>query len=274
MKIVFFPLFMVIIASLTGTAQDKVIFDSRKWKITFPVSGPGKNALEIRNPQFSRYVAFPETMPPVLRKYFHQSEEGLVFHTEYTGVTTSSATRYSRTELREMLDDTEYDWTFDQTARLHCRLKIARLAGGANKLIFMQIHGKKPVARPFIKAIWEKGRIRFLVKTGKKLMDREKKRVYANIPAGEWFTCTICINRRRLVIKLNGQVVETYTADELMRYWPAQNTYYFKAGNYLQHTYAGARATVVFSTIEVSHGEAAECDLSPHSIRQRGKESN
>jgi len=256
MKLSFIYICMLIAAGLTCAAQDKPkpVVDGTKWKITFPTKSPKGNALEIRNPEFSRRLKSAAGFPDDLNKYFRRTEEGLVFHAEYTGVTTSSATKYSRTELREMSGPDEHNWTLDKPGRLTCKLKIAKLEGGANKLFFMQIHGKRPKSKPLIKCIWEKGRIRLLTKGGKNLKDLKRKSHYANVPVDQWFTCTIRISREALSVSVNGKTVETYAADEVLKFWPKDNTYYFKAGNYLQHNTPGAKATVVFASIDVSHG--------------------
>ena len=237
----------------TAKEDPKPVLDGAAWKITFPVKGPKGNALEISNPEFSKYFESPRGFPNNLSRFFHKSKERLVFLAEYTGITTSSKTKYSRTELREMSGRKEHDWILDKGGRLSCKLKVADLTGGANKIIFMQIHGKAPNSKPLLKCIWEKGRIRLLTKSGKKLNDFQRKKDYAYIPLNKWFTCTIKINRESLTIQINGKTVETYTADEVLKYWPKDNTYYFKAGNYLQHKKPGTKATVIFASIEVSH---------------------
>jgi hypothetical protein len=236
-----------------GRGEEEPVLDGAAWKITFPAKGPKGNALEISNPEFSTYLKRPEGFPEDLRRFFHRSKEGLVFVTEYTGVTTSSRTKYSRTELREMSGGDDHDWTLDKGGRLTCKLKIADLEGGANKIIFMQIHGKAPESKPLLKCIWEKGRLRLLTKGGKGLKDIRKKQSYVEIPPHQWFTCAIRVNRKALEIQIDGKTIETYTADEVLDFWPDGNTYYFKAGNYLQHDKPGTKATVVFASIDVSH---------------------
>ncbi|MCF7847984.1 MAG: polysaccharide lyase family 7 protein [Kiritimatiellales bacterium] len=231
------------------------IIDGEDWKITFPVAGPKGSALEILNPAFSTCFNRDCMLPDGLNRYLHHTGEGLVFFTDYTGVTTSSRTKYSRTELREMRGSEECNWTLSEGGALNARLKVISLAGGANKIIFMQIHGKSPESKPLLKCIWEKGRIRLLTKSGKKLKDLSRKRQYADIALNEWFTCSIRVNREFLRIRINGETVETF-GPEVLDCWPEGNTYYFKVGNYLQHNRAGAGATVVFSSIAVSHPSA------------------
>lgn len=218
------------------------------WKITFPVAGAKGNALEVGNPEFSSYLQNDCTFPDGLNNYFFCTSEGLVFRTEYTGVTTSSSTGYSRTELREMKGDEEANWTLTGSRSLDARLKVAALEGGANKVIFLQIHGKAPASEPLLKCIWEKDYIRLLTKSGTKLKDLRRQQRYTRIGLDEWFTCSIKVNPDALTIHINGELIETFGRDVLDS-WPAENTYYFKAGNYLQDDSPGAASTLVFSSI-------------------------
>lgn len=240
-----------LVACATAHANPAILH-APDWKITFPVAGPKGTALEVRNPEFAACLQDHCTFPDSLNTYFYQTGEGLVFHTEYTGVTTSSNTKYSRTELREMRGSEEANWTLPETGLLEARLKIAALEGGADKTIFMQIHGKAPESQPLLKCIWEKGSIRLLTKSGPKLKDLSRKQRYVGIGTNEWFTCAIKVNRDALEIRINENLVETFGRD-VLDCWPEGNTYYFKAGNYLQNNTPGAKATVVFSSIAVSH---------------------
>lgn len=247
-------LFLSAIPSLkaqTNTSAGQVI-DSDAWKITFPVKNSKGNALEILNPEFSRYVKDEVSFPSPLNKYFYKTNEGLVFFTEYTGATTSSGTKYSRTELREMRGREQNNWTLAEGGSLQARLKVMDLQGDANKVIFMQIHGRAPESKPLLKCIWEKGNIRLLTKTGAKLKDLKRKQKYVDVGQDNWFTCAINVNSNTINILVNGKTIESF-GPEVLGSWPKNNTYYFKAGNYLQHDQPGAGAKLVFSSIAVSH---------------------
>ncbi len=222
------------------------------WKITFPVEGQNGSALEILNPDFSQYLNHDCTLPDDLNRYFYLTREGLAFFAEYTGVTTSSRTKYSRTELREMRGSKEGNWTLSEGGALNARLKVENLKGSANKIIFMQIHGKAPESKPLLKCIWEKGWIRFLTKSGEKLNDYSRQNKYVEIGLNEWFSCSVKADRKSLRIQINGITVESF-GSEVLDFWPENNTYYFKAGNYLQDDRAGTGATVIFSSVSVSH---------------------
>jgi hypothetical protein len=230
------------------------VFDPNLWKITFPLENPQTgNALEVLNPEFSSYVLGIEAWPEELAKYFYTTDEGQAFYCEYTSVTTPNS-NYARTELREMVGADQHNWTLQTGGHLYGRLKVTDFKEGANKLFFMQIHGKAPTDKPLLKCIWEKGRIRLITKSGEGLTDYKKGDNGKYTEVGEdWFTCTIDVDTAALSIKINGETIETFDYEEVLQYWPGDNTYYFKAGNYLQHDREGAAATVTYSELEVSH---------------------
>ncbi len=236
-------------------APRPAVLNAADWKITFPVAGEKGNALEMKNPDFSACISNDCTFPENLAPYVYPVSGGVAFHTEYTGVTTSSKTKYSRTELREMNGNTEAGWTLDEERTMNARLKIAALAGGADKLFFMQIHGMDPASEPLLKCIWEKGYIRLLTKSGPRLKDFSRQPKYTAVGLDEWFTCSIHVDREALSIKINGETIETYGRDVLDS-WPEGNTYYFKAGNYLQNNTPGASSTVVFSSLAITKNES------------------
>lgn len=239
-------------------AESIKVFDPNLWKITFPLENPQTgNALEVLNPEFSSYVLGNEAWPEELARYFYTTDEGQAFYCIYTGATTPNSD-YARTELREMVGNDQHNWTLQTGGHLHGRLKITDFEEGANKLFFMQIHGKSPSDKPLLKCIWENGRIRLLTKSGERLTDYKKGDNGKYTEVGEdWFTCTIDVDTAALSIKINGETIETFDWEEVLQYWPSDNTYYFKAGNYLQHDREGAAAKVTYSELKVSH------DLNP-----------
>ena len=162
---------------------------------------------------------------------------------------------YCRTELREMRKgsgDDEFEWTLSEGGTLELRLKIGPLSGGAEKLIFAQIHGHRPESKPLLKCIWEKGHLRLLTKTGKKLKDHKERQRYLALPEGRWFTCRIEARADQVSVAVDGEVVERFQHRHL-RFWPEGNTFYFKVGNYLQEKREGSAATVTISRISLGH---------------------
>ena len=236
--------------SMAMLSHAELPLDPHCWKITFPKPGPTGGALEVLNPRFSEILTGTSELPEDLRKYLRCSEDELVLTSEYTGVTTSSNTSYSRTELRQMIGAEQHNWLLDRERKLECRLKVSDLQGGANKLFIMQIHGKAPESKPLLKVIWEKGYIRLLTKAGPKLKDFKKQQKYTEVGTDTWFTCAIHASPESLDVYVNGEKIESFGSD-VLAYWPDGNTYYFKAGNYLQHDTEGAGATVTFSAIRL-----------------------
>ena len=219
-----------------NAVDSSAVFDPNLWKITFPLENPQTgNALEVLNPEFSSYVSGETAWPEELAKYFYTTDEGQAFYCEYTGATTPNSD-YGRTELREMLGPDQHNWTLQTGGHLHGRLKVTDFKEDAEKLFFMQIHGKNPTDKPLLKCIWEKGTIRLLTKSGESLTDYKKGDNGKYVAVGEdWFTCTIDVDTAAMTIKINGETIETFDREEVLQYWPRDNTYYFKAGNYLQH---------------------------------------
>lgn len=237
--------------SLVATvACAELPLDPTHWKITFPVANSSGNALEVLNPTFSDILKGTSELDEELKEYLQLSKNEIALTCEYTGVTTSTRTRYSRTELRQMDGAKQKNWTLDHERKLECRLKVSDLEGGANKLYFMQIHGKKPESKPLLKVIWDKGYVRLLSKNGPELKDFKRKEKYTKVGTEEWFTCAIHASRNSLDIYVNDEKIESF-GSEVLDHWPEDNTYYFKAGNYLQEKTPGAKATVTFSSIRL-----------------------
>jgi hypothetical protein len=238
----------LILTTVSAIAESPV--DPSLWKVTFPVAGEKGNALEILNPELSNILTGKSALPEELTKYLQFSDDEIVFVSDYTGVTTSSNTPFSRTELRQMTGADEQNWKLDKMRKLECRLKVSDLLGGANKLFFMQIHGHKPESKPLLKVIWEKGYVRLLTKSGTNLNDFKTQQNYTKVGEDRWFTCVIHASPESLDVFVNGEKIESFGRD-VLKHWPEENTYYFKAGNYLQHDESGAGATVTFSSIQL-----------------------
>ncbi|MCF8378993.1 MAG: polysaccharide lyase family 7 protein [Bacteroidales bacterium] len=237
-----------------NTLESNNVFDPYFWKITFPLENPETgNALEVLNPEFSSYVLGEEAWPAELAEYFYTTDEGQAFYCKFMGATTPN-TDYARTELREMVGPDQHNWTLQTGGHLYGRVKITDFEENANKLFFMQIHGKLPSDKPLLKCIWEKGVIRLITKSGERLVDYKKGDNGKYVEVGEeWFTCNIDVDTAAMIVKINGQIIEVFDREEVLQYWPSNNTYYFKAGNYLQHDNEGAAAKVIYSGLEVSH---------------------
>ena len=219
-----------------------------------PLPDSRGQALEITNPKFAGYVADPDSIPGEHARFFRFEDGAYVFHCPAAAATTLNSD-FSRTELREMRGDDEVEWTLEEGGALEMRFKIGPMAGGADKLIFAQIHGHKPESKPLLKCIWEKGHLRLLIKSGEKLNDHKERQRYLALAEGRWYTCRVIAEAEELSVAIDGDIVEKFDQRHL-RFWPEVNTFYFKAGNYLQEKEEGSAATVSISHISLSHRAA------------------
>lgn len=246
-------------AGLIGAGDGELAIDPQRWKITLPIPNAKGEALEVTNPEFSTYLADPGAIPEEHRRFFRREGEAFVFFCATGGATTKNSD-YPRTELREMWGDTgddEFEWTLEEGGVLEARVKIGPLVGGADKLVFLQIHGHEPEDRPLLKCLWEKGHLRLLTKSGEKLKDHQEKQRYVAIAEGRWFTCRIEAGAEEVTVAIDGEVVERFGREHL-KFWPEGNTFYFKAGNYLQEKGEGMAATVSLSAVSVRHGDSED----------------
>lgn len=195
--------------------------------------------------------------PSESEQYFYKNGDNWVFDCIYTGVRTSSSTKYSRSELREMKKNSaeEKNWTLGEGGIMEGTFKVTNLYN-TSKLFAMQIHGKIPSDKVLLKVIWDSGKIRLLrkIKQEGKWIDNEKKSSYADLPLNTEINIKIVANTSALTIYINGKEVEKFT-DHLLDDWGANNTFYFKAGNYLQHNKSRftQRAAVEYSKLKVMH---------------------
>ena len=240
------------------------------WKLTFPVCDAtgtvgSCSPYEVTAPEFPNW-ACGDQIPSPLLPYFYWNAAGYYsFYTTYTGVTTPNAI-YSRTELREMQYgvDEEYNWTLETGGEMNARIRIRDLEGGAEKAIVLQIHGFAPNSKPLLKIIWEDGRLRALRKVydpddsdgdGKLWEDEAAPEILAPLQADgatDWIDVQIIANLNELTIYVDGVLMKKWTED-LTLGWGISNTYYFKAGNYMQHQDSGSGMTVDLAKAQVMH---------------------
>ena len=253
------PFLCLSAALATSAAGAEPAIDAERWKITLPVPDSRGQALEITNPEFVGFLADPASIPEAYARFFRFENGAWICHCPADGATTVNSD-YCRTELREMRGssgDDEFEWTLAEGGTLEFRFKIGPLAGGAKKLIFAQIHGHEPSSKPLLKCLWEKGHLRLLIKSGEKLKDHKEQQRYLELAEGRWYVCKLVASADELSVAIDGAIVERFDRRHL-RFWPEENTFYFKVGNYLQETEAGGAATVSISHVSVRHGEKQE----------------
>lgn len=234
------------------------------WKLTLPVSnssgslsGGQGDAYEVPASTLANWTS-NSAIPNALEPYFYYNSSGnMEFYCVYTGITTSSNTQNSRTELREMITgtDDQYNWTIGEGGVMEGRFRVKDL-NNASKLFAMQIHGKAPESKPLLKIIWDNGKIRALrkINSGGSWVDDEDTSSRVNVAANEWVKVKITCNASQLRVDVNDQEMITWT-DGLIDDWGSNNTFYFKAGNYLQHhdVDEGHSAVVEYDYVYITH---------------------
>jgi len=163
--------------------------DLSHWKVTLPVANEKGKPYEIEPPEILDF-----TTNEVAKTYmFIDSTDGsIVFYALPTNSTTTN-TKYSRSELREQMEPGEnnVNWTFKDGGVMKGKMAIEAISKDGNgkyhKTIIMQIHGrltneqrdligaKDNNAPPILKIYWQNGKIRVKTKILKdrKLSDEE-----------------------------------------------------------------------------------------------------
>ena len=252
--------------------------DLSHWKVTVPVNKDNRKPLEVSPPEIQNY-ATNEALKPYM---YNDSTRagGLVFYAYPTNSTTTN-TKYSRSELREQMvpGKNNVNWTFKQGGVMKGKLSIDDISkdknGKYHKTIVMQIHGrltneqreligaKDNNAPPVLKIYWQNGKIR--VKT--KVLKLTK--LYGNTLLHEaaWgndegftfeqevgfgkFTLEVKASDGKLVVSLNGNEFKVYKNIHMKKWGIFEN--YFKAGNYFQSRDEGSFAKIKFYELSVSH---------------------
>ena len=216
-------------------------FDLTHWKLTLP-SGSEVQPWVLSN-GWTQSKVF----------YTHARYGGMVFRCPNLAGTTANS-KYSRTELREMLDpgssahDDSNNWTTAIGGRMKARLKVDRVSttgesGKVGRVIIGQIHGEstEPARLYFHKKPGEaRGRIYLATETtggsNSYSTDIVKNTNGDGIKLGELFTYVITLKDTRLridILRNKGTLVNTY-----IRYIDSGyrgDNLYFKAGVYNQN---------------------------------------
>ena len=246
--------------------------DLSNWKVTLPFGSPS----EVEPPEILKYWKIEE-----LKSYMYDDvvDSSLVFFTEPGSSTQNSS--YSRTELREQISPGSNDdnWTFPEGGTMRGTLRLENIStktnGEFHRTIIMQIHGRLTNeqrdligqddnnAPPVLKIYWEDGKIDVRRKVLKDLevsdIDLLKKEawedesfVFDKVVNNEKFTIDVIAGDGYLKVSLNDDEESVVWDDIHMEKWNVFENY-FKAGNYLQTSTAGAFATVRYYSLEVNH---------------------
>ncbi|TXF91300.1 polysaccharide lyase family 7 protein [Neolewinella aurantiaca] len=251
--------------------------DLSHWKVTLPVANEKGKPYEIEPPEIFDF-ATNEVAKPYM--YIDSTDGSIVFHAYPTNSTTTN-TKYSRSELREQMvpGDNNTNWTFKQGGRMKAKIAvdaISRSASGKyHKTIILQIHGRLTNeqrdligasdnnAPPILKIYWQDGKIR--VKSKKlrtegladehllheEAWDDDAGFNFEQEVGFRKFTLEVKVSEGEMVIVLNNQEYKVFKDIHMEKWGIFEN--YFKAGNYFQSRDKGSFATVKFYELEVSH---------------------
>lgn len=250
--------------------------DLSNWKVTLPIPRADGNPLEVEPPAILNY-ATNQTLLPYM---FNDSVEGaLVFYT--TPGTTTTNTKYSRTELREQMvpGSNNTNWTFAQGGRMRGTLAVPEISidddGDFHRTIIMQIHGRLTDqqknligeddnnAPPVLKIYWQDNKVYVRVKELKDLnstyeeslytdaWEDDEGRFFSREVGTDSFTLEVVASSGKLTVTMDDEETFTYESIHMQRWGVFEN--YFKAGNYLGTTDDGSYAVVKYYDLKVSH---------------------
>ena len=258
------------------------VFDLTNWKITLPVDadyfeddgGDGNpfddRAFEVKGDGFEGFEA-QEFF------YYDATEDAMIFRADVDGALTSSNTKYTRSELREMDGDDNAAWTIEEGGTLSATLKVNELAteddsDGTARVIVGQIHGEDDeLTRLYYNA---DGDLYFANEiTGDDGDERlfyfeDENGARPNVALGETFSYIIDVSDGKLNVAIyaDDKVYSAIPTDgvdptEIVDAW-YDDTFYFKAGVYQGVTYVDGHnhegtgaAEAAFYEIDFSHEE-------------------
>lgn len=251
--------------------------DLSHWKVTLPVANEEDKPYELEPPEIFDFAS-NETAKPFM--YIDSTDGSIVFHAYPTNSTTTN-TKYSRSELREQMvpGDNNVNWTFAQGGSMKGKLSIDAIsrdaAGKYHKTIIMQIHGRLTNeqrdligasdnnAPPILKIYWQDGKIRVKTKEVKSVdltdeyllheeaWDDDAGYTFEQEVGFRKFTLEVKVSEGKMVVVLNNQEYKVYENIHMEKWGVFEN--YFKAGNYFQSRDEGAFAKVKFYELEVNH---------------------
>ncbi|AUW57637.1 hypothetical protein C1T17_05500 [Sphingobium sp. SCG-1] len=205
-------------------------FDFREWTLALPVDSEGKKvgvAAQIKD-------------LPVYQgsEYFRASDDALFFRAVVDGSTTSGS-KYARSELREVNDGKLAAWNLKQGGTMTATLSVDEVPtlfdGTAGKIVIGQIHGKDD---ELVRLYWDNGTVYFkndrAGPSNKELKFdlRAEDGTTPSIDKGEIFSYKIDAvgNTLQVTVYADDKVYNSTTT--INGIWQS-DTLYFKAGVYL-----------------------------------------
>lgn len=229
-------------AGVLGAAATAI--DLRPWKLQLPDAkasevGPARLVQGYRDP------------------FFEIEPGGSLLFTAVVGGGTTATAKYTRSELREMLDpqDKARNWGLQGRHTMSLRQEV-RQPPRSGRVVVFQIHAITQAggsAPPLVKAQWRDDKMQFLVKaraTGGEDVLYE----VPGIPLNKAYDAGLMVEDGRLTMHING----TTLTDDFLRRDPnwAALRFYFKAGNYPQDMDVGDGrnvSVVRIQALKVSH---------------------
>ncbi|MDX6745378.1 polysaccharide lyase family 7 protein [Polaribacter sp. PL03] len=250
------------------------------WKVTLPVDEDNSGSPDEYKPNVLVNGGYRNIDAVKPYMYDDTSDASIVFYTFPKTSTANSS--YSRTELRELIKptDSKVNWTLDTGGTLKGKLKILEISKDNSssreyhRVIVMQIHGVISIADmskygfssnngpPLIKMTWIDGDLWVYKKSlknestsGDDLLDvssdtwTDEKHNMGTVGFNE-FEFRITATKGKIELQLNNETPYIYE-DLSLDKWPFEN--YYKAGNYLTTTNAGAFSKLKYYSLSVSH---------------------
>ncbi|MEM6515554.1 MAG: polysaccharide lyase family 7 protein [Bacteroidota bacterium] len=255
--------------------------DFSNWKVTLPVDEDNNGSPDEYQP--SQLINGGYRNDWTIRQYMYDdtTDTSIEFYTS-PGISTTNSS-YSRTELRELINpsNSRDNWTLAEGGEMIGSLRLVEITEDNqnsnrdfHRTIVMQIHGiisqedmnihgfSSNNGPPLIKIYWEDGHIWSFKKslvneatTGDALLSTssdtwEDEKIDMGFVGYEKFDFRITASDARLELQLNDSAPLVYE-DISLNKWPFEN--YFKAGNYLNTTAAGAFSKVKYYSLTVTH---------------------
>lgn len=233
------------------------MIDLTNWKWTAPINSKGivsgtGDAMEVL--KLDGY-----SKPP----YFTPNADGSITFMAPTDGARTSGSKYPRSELRQMKNGTEFEWTVEQGGRLDATLAVNELPktveGKPGRIVIGQIHGPDD---ELCRLYYDLGRLYFYDdKAGSSpketqfiLKDASGKE--PNILINDRFSYSIVATRSALTVHAVHNGVTYVAVDLISKFWPGKPCY-FKAGVYVQVSKPGSGA----GTIGTGQGKATFYDI-------------
>ena len=247
------------------------------WKVTTPALNEKNKPYEVSPPEIFDY-ATNEKLKPYM---YNDSSRGALVFEAYPSKSTTTNTKYSRSELREQMvsGENNVNWTFAQGGNLKVKMAMDDVTRASNgkyhRVIITQIHGRLTNeqrdligeddnnAPPILKIYWQDGKIRVKSKVLKDLNASPEEILHDDAWGDDQgfnfkqevgfqkFTLEVKVSDGEMVIVLNDSEYAVYDDVNIKRWGVFEN--YFKVGNYFQTRDEGAYAKVRVYEIEVSH---------------------